>query len=412
MENSAEKSLALWNKAKKILIVANSNTNKDVLFAALTLLDLALHEAKTATLLSPVLAKNKIWAEKLKPRIDYSRVKSEIPHELSIVIPSNLIQLEGVSYQKRPDGNFEILLDGSSRDESTTSAPAISKGSASFDLILIVGSPSFKLLINSGFKHEALIKQQILFLTNAKSKAETPKKRISFFNGTNKSFSGKLLDMFHINKSNFTAKQLTLILSGIICYTKTFNNNINAELIGKVATLIEQGAGYYEALGMAQQDLTLKKVHLLGQLLTNTEELQPGIYASFLSKETQKKIKLDMKDLFKAAEIHNAEMVMIYFEALAGQANKVYLKSVSNKKLLKTMLKAYQGKGSDHEGMFVTSATYKEILDKFRTKSDISSQELSGIVRNENPLDVATNIPKPLQIKELLKKGAKTVQTK
>lgn len=338
----------VWNQAQSILIIANTKSNADIIFACLALLDYAKKTKKNIELYSATLLKSKIWRHTAGKDLQPYLIEDLKPR-LAINLDTKDIQIDAVNLLKTDTG-YQIQLDTNDINLSQRLKPRMVNSKSKYDLVIVVGPPTLGLNISEFSK-------KTLYISNQNIPTEILVDNVILFKGSAKSFTIKAKEMFHILNSEISVSTSTLLLSGLISYSAAFTKNISANLFATVNELVSKGGDYHKSYNYAVNNLTPANVRLIGEGLVNIEQLKNGLYSCYLNQSQIKSLVLKPKDIFKFSEIYNCKLALVFIE---GQAiNKAYLKTAYKEVNLKKILKNYRGKGNNYDGLILTNTSYK-----------------------------------------------------
>lgn len=338
----------IWQDAKSIVIIANTKSNTDVIFASLALLKYTNDNNKQCSLFSSELNKNKVFKHVVTDDIR-QYIKSDLKPQITINLDNVDLNIDSVNLRKTDNG-YQIVLNSDGLNNSSQIKPKVSNSTGTYDLAIVIGPPTLSLNIQDFAK-------KTFFITNQTNLAEKDNKDSISFKGSDKSFTMKTLEMFHIFEDRISADASVYILSGLLSYSAVFTKNISKNLFSAVQELITNGADYHLAHNFAVNNLTLKTVSLIGEGLAKVESHRNGLYACFIAKEQVSNSELKTKDLLKFNEIYNCKLALLFIEG--SSLNKAYLKTSFKDVKLKTLLKAHKGKGSNYDGLILTDRDYR-----------------------------------------------------
>lgn len=403
--------VSLLNKAKKILIIPNTQNNGDIFFASLALDGVLKQADKQVYILSERLNTSSIWKYKLKTFKNIHPI-SNIPVRLQLTLNQNRFNINNLSWEKK-DGDFNIYLD-TEKEVIDPGQIELQKIKMDFDLIIAIGTINGNSLVNLGLPEKILNKTTRLFITPSKIALNDlillePKQNEL------KSFSIRIKNIIEYAQIALTKDSATMILAGIITHTNTFKKSISLDLFDSVKALVKKGANYQSSYDLAVQDLTLKKAKLLSELLNNIEEKSEGIYFSQGNIPPGQKLKLKINEVLKLTEIYNCRMAVVAVKS--GPQNLVYIKINDLKIDLKKILIQLKGKGNSTQGLIITTLPAAIIMDQIlsiisgvkpisKSTKTIDKGKLEEYIPAKlnktntefNPLAPAKQLPNPLKL--------------
>lgn len=356
MDVTDEQIKSAWDSSQHILIIPNTNSNLDIIYASLALLSFAGSHNKKAQLLSPLLSKQKIWQYKLDSTVKKSLI-SEVSAQVAIDINSSDINPDDLQIIKT-DFGIKILVNSAQEIVTENVKTEVTKGIKVYDFIIIVGSPNLEL-------DESLKSSKILYLCNQEIPQEKLTNSMIVYKAASRSFSIKVFEMFHVFKGELLPDNASYLIAGLISFTNVFTKNIDARIFELCNDLIKIGGDYHQAYTLAVDFLTHNKAKLIGEGMSRIEYLSEGVYAYHLTKEQIQRTVLKQRDLFKFSEIYDCKLAFVFIDH--NPLNKVYLKVSSKDLRLKTFLKDNQGKGNNYEGMILTKDNYATFMAKLLT---------------------------------------------
>ncbi len=345
-----------WNQAQNILIIANTKSNADIIFACLALLDFGKKNNKQIDLFSATLIKNKIWRH-VAGRDLQPHIVEDLKPRLVINIDNKELKIDAVNLLKTDTG-YQIQLDTAETKLIHRIKPRMANSISKYDLTIVVGPPTLSMNISEFTK-------KTLYISNQNIPAEILVDNVILFKASAKSFTIKVKEMFHVLNNEISPSTATLLLSGLISYSAAFTKNISANLFATVNELVVKGGDYHKSYNYAVNNLTAANIKLIGEGLVNIEQLKNGLYSCYLNQNQIKSLILKPKDIFKFSEIYNCKLALVFIE---GQnINKAYLKTAYKEVNLKKILKTYQGKGNNYDGLILTNSSYKSFTAELIT---------------------------------------------
>jgi len=398
----------LLTKAKKILIVPNTQNNGDILFASLALNSALTQTGRQAYILSNRLSNSALWKFKLKQFKNIHSIAA-IPSRLQLTLDQKELHINDLSWELSK-GKYHIYLDTGSTD-ALPGQVKFKQSRMDFNLIIAVGSINSNALLNAGLDPELLQNTDHLFIANTKmalNNTVIPEPQ----SNASKSFCLRIRDLLGKADIAIPKDSATMLLAGIISHTNTFRKSISLELFDKITELVKDGADYQAGYQLAVQDLTLKKAKLLSEILNNVKEIGPGIYFSQGALPAGQKLKLKINEVLKLAEIYDCRLAVVAVRS--GAQNLVYLKSNDSKIDLKKILAELKGKGNTTQGLIITSQPLAKLREQIialvlgiKSTPKIVTREkyeqftpVAGTVKADgfDPLVPAAKTPEPLQL--------------
>lgn len=342
----------LWQASSTILIIANTRSNADILFASLAILELCKQNNKDVVMYSPTLSNDKIWKYKFSKDV-FSSIRSDLHAQTAIEIPASDIDIKSVDLIKTSKG-YRIILDTNNPNQKHKFKPRLINTKSNYDLVIVVGPPT----LNENLLN---LSSEYIYISNQNITNQIPNQNSLLYKGSAKAFTLKVVEMFHTINVELSPDIATYLLSGLFSYSATFTKNISSKLFMTITELIKLGGNYHESLSNAINTLSIGNVRVIGQGLSEIKQHKNGLFSYLLTKEQGKSNSLKPKDLFKINEIYNCKLALVFIEG--EEHNKAYLKTSFKETGLKKILKDSQGKGSNYDGLIVTTDSYDSLCN-------------------------------------------------